>query len=126
TLQIQYGHTPTTPGASQLTASAGGSNTVACASAAPYPYVGTTIASNGITLTGTNLTSPDADPLQANFKYWLTSTPGTTYTASSAFGIGNGQSASIKLPSSFTSTLTNGTNVAWQMQTTNLQWPSGW
>lgn len=125
TLNIQFDHAPNTPGAGQLSAAVGGSDKAACATATPYPYIGKAIATNNVTLTAANITSPDADELQATFKYWIQGSS-TTYTATSADNLANNSNATITLPTTFTKALTNGQNVSWQVQTTNGTYPSGW
>ncbi len=125
TLNISFDHAPTTPTAAQLSAAVGGSDTAACATAAPYPYIGKAIATNNVTLTATNITSPDSDELQATFKYWITGSS-TTSTGESADNLASGGSASYTLPAAFTQGLTDGQSVSWQVQTTNGTLTSGW
>ncbi|ETA71174.1 LamG-like jellyroll fold domain-containing protein [Actinospica robiniae] len=125
TLNISYDHAPTTPTAAQLSAAVGGSDTAACDTAAPYPYIGKAIATNNVTLTATNITSPDSDELQATFKYWITGST-TTATGKSADNLASGGNASYTLPAAFTQGLTDGQSVSWQVQTTNGTLTSGW
>ncbi|WP_034266557.1 LamG-like jellyroll fold domain-containing protein [Actinospica robiniae] len=124
-LVIKYDHNPNTPAASQLTTANGASNTVACASAAPYPFIGKSIATNTVSLVAGNITSPDGDQLRANFNYW-TSASSTHQTGASADNLASGATAKYSLPSSFTSTLTSGETVYWDVQTTNGTYTSGW
>lgn len=125
TLNIQFDHAPTTPSAGQLSASIGSSDTAACATASPYPYIGKAIATNNVTLTATKIASPDADLLRATFKYWVTGSS-TTATGLSADNIANNGNASYTLPAAFTQALTDGQSVSWQVQTTNGTLTSGW
>lgn len=125
TLNIQFDHAPTTPSAGQLSASIGGSDTAACATASPYPYIGKAIATNNVTLTATKIASPDADLLRATFKYWVTGSS-TTATGLSADNISSNGNASYTLPAAFTQGLTDGQSVSWQVQTTNGTLTSGW
>ncbi|WP_432850720.1 LamG-like jellyroll fold domain-containing protein [Amycolatopsis sp. CA-161197] len=120
-LQIFYNLIPNTPG--PLTAAAGSDN-LSCATAAPYPYLGKTIAQNTPVLKAT-VTDPNADHLQATFKYWVDGTT-TTHTGTSADNIASGTTANYSLPSSFTSSLTNGQVVDWQAQSTDGQDTSPW
>jgi Concanavalin A-like lectin/glucanases superfamily len=126
TLDIEFGHAPPAPTASQLSASSGASDVAACDTTSPYPYIGKSIASNPIALKAAAIQSKDGDELQATFKYWLTSTPSTTYTGLSANNLASGAPASYSLPSTFTSALADGNNVAWQVETSNGEWSSGW
>jgi hypothetical protein len=117
-LQIFYNLIPNTPGP---LAAAAGSDNLGCATAAPYPYLGKTIATNTPVLKAT-VTDPDADHLQATFKYWIDGSA-TTNTGTSADNIASGTTADYSLPSSFTSSLTNGQVVDWQAQVTDgLDW----
>jgi len=125
TLNIEYDHNPNTPGASQLSATAGGTDNAGCATAAPYPFIGKALASNPAELNARDLTSPDGDQLQATFKYWVAGSS-TSYTGLSANDLGNGSTARYSLPGSFISSLTDGQNVDWQVQTSNGTYSSNW
>ncbi|MBR7828698.1 hypothetical protein KDK95_20485 [Actinospica sp. MGRD01-02] len=125
TLNIAYGHIPNTPTASQLSAYVN-SDVASCATATPYPFIGKSIVGSPVNLRAANITSRDGDQLQATFKYWLTSTPGTTYTLKSADNLASNATATASLPSSFTSALTEGENVSWEVQTSNGLWSTAW
>jgi len=124
-LNIEYDHAPNTPGASQLQAVNGASNTVACATSSPYPVIGKSIASNTTELKANDITSPDGDQLQADFQYW-TSSDSTPATGDSANNLASGASAQLSLPSSFTNGLTSGETVYWNVRTYNGNSYSGW
>jgi hypothetical protein len=113
-LQISYDHAPTTPTVSTLAATIG-SDKAGCATAAPYPYVGKTIASNTPVLSA-KISDPDADKLQATFTYWLDGATGTKPTGTSADNLASNSTAKFNLPSTFLSGLTNGKIVDWQVQ----------
>jgi Concanavalin A-like lectin/glucanases superfamily len=122
-LAINYDRAPATPSAVVMSAKAGSTN-AGCATAAPYPIIGKTIASNPPTL-NTKVTDPDTDKTQATFKYWVDGTS-TTYTGKSADNLANSSIGTYSLPSSFVSSLTNGKVVDWQVQVTDGLITSGW
>jgi hypothetical protein len=122
-LAINYDRTPATPSAAVMSAKAGSTN-AGCATAAPYPIIGKTIASNPPTL-NTKVSDPDTDKTQATFKYWVDGSS-TTATGKSADNLANNSTATYGLPASFVSSLTNGKVVDWQVQVTDGLTTSGW
>ncbi len=111
-LQIQYNLTPGVPAPSAMSAVTGADN-AGCDTTAPYPYIGATIATNAPVLKA-KISDPDGDKLQATFKYWIDG-QSTTHTGLSGDNLSSGSTASLSLPSSFTSAFTNGETVDWQV-----------
>jgi hypothetical protein len=122
TLQIYYDHKPSTPGTANLSAVTG-SNKTGCATATPYPVVGKTIATNTPMLTA-KIGDSDGDSMRATFKYWVGSN--TAATGLSGDNLANNSTAKFSLPSSFTSALTSGATVSWQVQVTDGELTSAW
>jgi hypothetical protein len=122
-LQIFYNLPPATPGAAQLSAVTGADN-AGCATTAPYPYIGKTIASNTPVL-GATVSDPDGDHLQATFKYWLDGSSSSA-TGLSADNLASNSTAQYSLPAAFVSGLVNGQIVDWQVQVTDGHDTSGW
>ncbi|REH35787.1 concanavalin A-like lectin/glucanase superfamily protein [Kutzneria buriramensis] len=122
-LQIWFNRAPDTPGDNELSAFSGSDN-AGCATTTPYPYMGKTIVTNTPVLSA-NVTDPDDDNLQATFKYWVDGTS-TTHTGTSDDTLASGANATMHLPASFTTSLTNGQVVDWQVQVTDGQDWSDW
>ncbi len=123
-LQISFNHIPNTPGANQMAAVSGADN-AGCATTAPYPYIGKTIATNTPVLDAT-VSDPDSvDHLQASYQYWIDGTSNVT-TASSADNLASGSTAQYSLPNSFTTNLANGQVVDWHVRVTDGEDWSGW
>ncbi|MBS2962987.1 hypothetical protein KGA66_08025, partial [Actinocrinis puniceicyclus] len=91
-----------------------GSDNVGCATAAPYPYMGKTLATNPPVLRA-QVHDPDGGHVQATFQYWIDGTS-TTHTGLSTDTLANGATATYTLPSSFVSSLTDGQTVDWKAQ----------
>ncbi|WP_370192046.1 LamG-like jellyroll fold domain-containing protein [Streptacidiphilus sp. MAP5-52] len=116
TLQIFFNNPPNPPTANTMSAVAGADD-AACSTTAPGPYMGKTIASTPPSLKA-KVTDPNGDKLQATFQYWVNGSS-TRYTATSADNLASGTYASVSLPSSFVSSLTNGQTVDWQVMITD-------
>lgn len=123
TLQIFYNLIPNTPGPGQMDAQTG-SDHVGCATATPYPYMGKTITTNTPVLTA-GISDPDGDHLQATYHYWIDGSS-TVNSGLSGDNLASGTNAQFSLPSSFTSGLTNGQVVDWQVQVSDGEDASGW
>jgi Concanavalin A-like lectin/glucanases superfamily len=119
-LHIMYDLAPRTPSA--LSARVGGDN-VGCATTTPYPYMGATTPGNPPVLHAT-VSDPDGDKLQATYKYWIDGS--TTATGLSADTLASGSDAQFPLPTTFTSGLTNGKVVDWQVQASDGETTSAW
>ena len=121
TLQITYNipaSTPTNP------AAVTGSDNVGCATSAPYPYMGKTLATNTPRLQA-QVHDPDGGHVQATFQYWIDGSS-TINTGLSTDSLADGATATYPLPASFVSALTNGQTVDWKVQDSDGGPPSPW
>jgi hypothetical protein len=123
TLNILFNRRPVTPGATDLAATDGATDNAACATTAPYPYIGEAIAANPPVLSA-HISDPDGDSLQAQFQYWIDGSS-TTATLTSADNLGSGTKTGVPLPTSFTNTLTNGQIVDWHARVTDGEQSGG-
>ena len=111
-LQIQYNLLPGVPAPSAMEAVTG-SDKAACVTSKPGPYIGKTLASNTPVLDA-KVSDADGDNLGVIFKYWDDGSS-TTYTSPLVDNVGSGTPAHFGLPSTFTSALTSGQTVDWQV-----------
>jgi hypothetical protein len=118
-IQITYNHIPGVP---TSPAAAAGSTNVGCATATPYPWMGSTA---GVTPPTMQAKVADADggQVQGTFSYWVDGTT-TKYTLSSI--VANGGTAKVSFPSSFIVGLIAGKVVDWQAQATDAKDTSAW
>ncbi|MBF9069164.1 hypothetical protein I2501_14155 [Streptacidiphilus sp. NEAU-YB345] len=123
TLQIFFNNPPNPPTANTMSAVAGADD-AACSTVTPGPYMGKTIASTPPVLKA-KVTDPNGDKLQATFQYWINGSS-TKYTATSADNLASGTFATVSLPSSFISSLTNGQTVDWQVMITDGMDPTSY
>ncbi|MFI1035873.1 LamG-like jellyroll fold domain-containing protein [Streptomyces sp. NPDC020951] len=114
TLQIFFDNPPNAPAASTMSA-VSGADDAACDTTGPYyPYMGKTIASTPPVLKA-KISDPNADKLQATFQYWVDGSS-TKSTLTSGDNLSSNTYASVSLPSSFISGLTNGKTVDWDVK----------
>ncbi|WNM29650.1 LamG-like jellyroll fold domain-containing protein [Streptomyces sp. Li-HN-5-11] len=116
TLQIFYNNVPSNPNASTM-AAVSGADRAGCDTTAPYPYMGKTIASTPPVLKA-KVSDPNGDKLQATFQYWVDGST-TKYTLTSGDNLASGTYATVSLPASFVSSLTNGKTVDWDVKVTD-------
>jgi hypothetical protein len=125
TLRINYDFAPRVPAPSQMSVH-NGSAIAACATTTPYPAVGKSIASSTSSLAAV-VSDPDGDHVQAKFQYWLDGASSTSQPiGSSADNLASGGLAQYNLPATFTSSLTNGKIVDYQVQVTDGELTSAW
>ncbi|MFF9819488.1 LamG-like jellyroll fold domain-containing protein [Streptomyces sp. NPDC014006] len=116
TLQIFYNNAPSNPSASTMSA-VSGADRAGCDTTSPYPYMGKTIASTPPVLKA-KVSDPNGDKLQATFQYWVDGST-TKYTLTSGDNLASGTYATVSLPASFISSLTNGKTVDWDVKVTD-------
>ncbi|MFJ4678551.1 LamG-like jellyroll fold domain-containing protein [Kitasatospora sp. NPDC088783] len=110
-LQIFFNHHPYTPGVGDLSAVTGSDN-AGCATGAPYPYIGKTIATNTPVLNA-RASDPDGDSVQVGYQYWVDGSSNVS-TGWSGDSLASGSTGQFSLPSNFVSGLTNGQVVDWK------------
>jgi hypothetical protein len=118
-IQIEYNHIPDVPSSP---AAAAGSTNVGCATATPYPWMGSTAGVTPPTMQA-KLSDGDGGQVQGTFSYWEDGTT-TKYTLTST--VASGGTAKVSFPSSFISGLTTGAVVDWQTQATDGLDMSAW
>ncbi|MFJ8364451.1 hypothetical protein [Streptomyces sp. NPDC093984] len=107
-LSIEYNHVPNKPGG---LATKVGSTSLGCGTSTPYPIVGKTLATTPPTLNAT-VSDADKDALAATYSYWVGSGSATTTTSAT---VASGANAPKQLPSTFMSSLTDGSVVSWKV-----------
>lgn len=118
TLQVFFNKPPNNPTAETMSA-ATGSDDAACATSAPGPYIGKSIASTPPVLRA-KVSSPVGNELQATFQYWVNGST-TMNTVTSADNLASGTYATASMTSAFISSLTNGQTVDWDVKVTDGQ-----
>ncbi|HEY2670768.1 MAG TPA: hypothetical protein VGJ07_10370 [Rugosimonospora sp.] len=118
-IQIEYNHIPGVPSSPAAMA---GSTNVGCATATPYPWMGSTAGVTPPTIQA-KVSDTDGGQVQGIFSYWVDGTT-TKYTLAST--VTSGGTAKVSLPSSFISGLTAGKVVDWQAQATDGKDTSAW
>ena len=118
-IQITYNHIPGVP---TSPAAAAGSANVGCATATPYPWMGSTAGVTPPTMQA-KVSDTDGGQVQGTFSYWV---DGTTTKSTLTSIVTSGGTAKVSFPSSFISGLTAGKVVDWQVQATDGKDTSGW
>ncbi|WP_275419299.1 LamG-like jellyroll fold domain-containing protein [Streptomyces sp. SID8499] len=113
TLQIFYNNAPKNPSSSTMSAVSGADH-AGCDATSPYPYMGKTIAVTPPVLKA-KVTDPNGDKLQATFQYWIDGSSSKS-TLTSGDNLSSGSYASVSLPASFISSLSNGKTVDWDVK----------
>jgi hypothetical protein len=116
-LTVDFNRAPATPSAAQLSA-VSGTNNVGCDTAAPYPYMGKSMATNTPVLSA-KISDPDADKLRVTFKYWVEGSITAAATVLSGDNLASGSTAKVSLPAAFVSGLADGSTVDWAVSVTD-------
>lgn len=111
-VSITYNHVPNTP--STPTVKVTGS-TYGCATAAPYPVLGKTVATTPPSLSAL-VSDADKDALQATYTYWVGTGAKATLKSKD---VSSGQQAPASFPLSYITGLADGTVVSWQVSVTD-------
>ena len=118
-IQITYNHIPGVP---TSPAAAAGSTNVGCATATPYPWMGSTAGVTPPTMQA-KVADTDGGQVQGTFSYWQ---DGSTTKATLTSIVANGGTAKVSFPASFITGLTGTKIVDWQVQATDGKDTSAW